>query len=69
MPPSVMALSATGHSLSHFGSIETAIQGDFTVSNPCTGEPHVFLMDPSVSVGTVLNIFKINIIHQLSQHR
>ena len=54
--------------MSHFGSIEAAIQGDFTVSNPCTGEPHVFIMDPSVSVGTVLNIFKINIIHQLSQH-
>jgi len=54
--------------VSHFGSIEAAIQGDFTVSNPCTGEPHVFIMDPSVSVGTVLNIFKINIIHQLSQH-
>lgn len=36
--------------LNHFGAIDAAIEASFGCTNPCTGNPHVFMMDPSVSI-------------------
>ena len=38
-----------GFILSHFTNELAAVESEFTTTNPCTGEPHVFMMDPSVS--------------------
>ena len=35
--------------INHFGSEEGAVSQHFTIPNLVTGEPHVFMMDPSVS--------------------
>lgn len=41
--------------LLHFKSEQDAIEKKFTVENPYTGEPHTFMMDPSVSTSLLEN--------------
>lgn len=43
--------------LLHFESESDAINKQFTVENPYTGEPHVFMMDPSVCISLEQVIF------------